>query len=564
MGNRGLLELLIRVPVTHRQGPSRVGFGMLCIAGIAILAACSQSPDQTALETALPSTSNTPVRPNIIFLLTDDQRADTLSIAGNVDIETPNIDQLARDGVRYSNAFTVQPICAPSRFAFLSGQYERTSGLGFNSPYEVSQAQWMQTYPALLRQTGYHTGFIGKFGIQYYSFDGGAAAQFDYWRAHDGWLPFFPKDIEGNPATEIYRDARNDITTEIMGEYITEFLASRPTDVPFNLSVSFSAPHNSVVSSMYPEGTAKNCDNYACRVMGYPANANPRLQGHPIYDTRYRDPGIEISPDTGEDPHQFIPEGVIDHEARQKWYAYNYVPDLQPEHLIRYYQTITGIDKVVGDLLTQLERSGIADNTIIVFSSDHGLLNGEYGTGGKGLLYDLVAKIPLVVYDPRNAKAGAARENTDLVLSIDVPATMLAYAGVTIPAGMQGKDLNAGITPRDEVFLESLTVAEGNPFIEALRTDEWKYVRYLQPQGCPYIEAHLDLAGQPPIFEQLFHLASDPQERNNLADNASHFAVLEDFRRRVNQRSAALTQDSRKYKTSMDVPLRPTEGAYCW
>ena len=531
------------------------------LAATCFVAACTQPSEPSAPTTTSPST---PERPNIIFLLTDDQRADTLSIAGNSQIETPNIDELARDGVRYSNAFTVQPICAPSRFAFLSGQYERTSGLGFNSPYEVSQAQWAQTYPALLKQAGYHTGFIGKFGVQYYTFNGGASAQFDYWRAHDGWLPFFPKDIEGNPATEIYEDARSNITTEIMGEYIADFLNTRPTDVPFNLSVSFSAPHNSVVSSMYPEGAAEDCDNYACRVMGYPANDNPRLQGHPVYDTLYRDPGIEISPDTGADPYQFIPQGVIDHEARQKWYAYNYEPSLQPEHLIRYYQTITGIDKVVGDLLTQLEQLGIADNTIIVFSSDHGLLNGEYGTGGKGLLYDLVAKIPLVVYDPRNVQAGAARENSELVLSIDVPATMLAYADVPVPADMQGKDLNGNTKPRDEVFLESLTVAEGNPFIEALRTDEWKYIRYLQPQGCPYNEAHLDLAGQQPMFEQLFDLRNDPQERNNLAGDANHLAVLEDFRNRINQRSAELTRDSRIYKADINVPLRPPEGAYCW
>ncbi|MEE4281615.1 MAG: sulfatase-like hydrolase/transferase, partial [Pseudomonadales bacterium] len=165
MGNRGYLELLIRVQSTHRQGPFRKGLGALCVIACAFLAACTQSPDQTPVSTSKPTE-----RPNIIFLLTDDQRADTLSIAGNTDIKTPNIDELARGGVRYSNAFTVQPICAPSRFAFLSGQYERTSGLGFNSPYEVSETQWAQTYPALLQQAGYHTGFIGKFGVQYYSF----------------------------------------------------------------------------------------------------------------------------------------------------------------------------------------------------------------------------------------------------------------------------------------------------------------------------------------------------------------------------------------------------------
>lgn len=520
-------------------------------------AATSDAADRPAMMASDPP-------PNIIFLLTDDQRADTLSIAGNADIQTPNIDQLAREGVRYSNAFTVQPICAPSRFAFLSGQYERVSGLGFNSPYQVSEAQWSRTYPALLREAGYFTGFIGKFGVEYYSLEGGAEPRFDYWRAHDGWLPFFPKDLPDNPATKIYQDANSDITTEIMGEYIEDFLATRPANQPFNLSVSFSAPHNSVASSMYPDGADPDCDNYACRVMGYPANANPRLTGHPIYDSLYRDSGIEISPDTGRDPYQFIPEGVIDHAARMKWYAYNYDPALQPEHLIRYYQAITGIDRVVGEMVAQLERLGLAESTIIIFSSDHGLLNGEYGTGGKALLYDLVAKVPLVVYDPRQAASAAGRVNNDLVLSIDVPATILSYAGLTVPASMQGRDLGAEAPPRDAVFLESLTVAEGNPFIEALRTEEWKYVRYLAPRGCPYTEAHLDFTDEQPIFEQLFHLASDPEERNNLIDDATHASLLETLRARTRTRSAEMTAEGRQFKRDLPVPARPADGSYCW
>ena len=503
-------------------------------------------------------------RPNIIFLLADDQRADSLSSTGHAFAQTPNIDRLARDGVRFTNAFTVEPICAPSRFAFLSGQYERTSGLGFNSPYQVSESQWQQTYPALLRDAGYYTGFIGKFGVQYYSLDGGAAAQCDYWRAHDGWLPFWPKDLPENPATEIYRNAEHDITTEIMGEYIAEFLDTRPDNVPFNLSVSFSAPHNSIVSTMYPEGADPDCESYACEVMAYPANANPRLAGHPVYDQLYRDKEVTIAEDTGRDPYRFIPEGIIDHEARRQWYDYNYDRDTQPEHLVRYHQTVTGIDRVVGDLVEQLDRLGIADNTIIIYSSDHGLLNGEYGTGGKGLLYDLVAKVPLIVYDPRDSQGDRNNESTELVLSIDVPATILSFADVPVPETMEGRDLNSGEAEREEIFLESLTVAEGNPFVEAFRTQDWKYVRYLQPWGCPYTEAHLDFSDQEPIFEQLFHVASDPAERVNLAGVEEYTETLEQFRERTKKRSFELTRHGRQHKENMSVELRPESDVFCW
>ena len=536
---------------------------LILLAASAGLAACGSGADSGSGNTAK-SDAAVRDRPNIIFLLADDQRADSLSFTGHAFSQTPNIDQLARNGVQFRNAFTVEPICAPSRFAFLSGQYERTSGLGFNSPYQVSESQWEQTYPALLRDAGYFTGFIGKFGVQYYSLDGGAASKFDYWRAHDGWLPFWPKELPENPATEIYRNAKNDITTEIMGEYIEEFLDTRPDNVAFSLSVSFSAPHNSIVSSMYPEGADPGCESYACKVMGYAANENPRLAGHPVYDQLYRNKEITIAEDTGRDPYRFIPEGVIDHEARKQWYDYNYDPNTQPEHLIRYHQTVTGIDRVVGALLEQLDRLGIADNTIIIYSSDHGLLNGEYGTGGKGLLYDLVAKIPLIVYDPRDSHTNLQNEINELVLSIDVPATILSYAGIEVPATMEGRDLNSGEAERDEIFLESLTVAEGNPFIEALRTHDWKYVRYLQPYGCPYIEEHLDFSDQEPIFEQLFHLTSDPAERQNLVGVDEHAEILKQFRKRIDIRSSELTSHGRQHKEAVSVGVRPEDGVYCW
>ena len=536
---------------------------LILLVATAGLAACGSGADSGADNTA-ESDTVARERPNIIFLLADDQRADTLSSSGHPFSQTPNIDQLARNGVRFTNAFTVEPICAPSRFAYLSGQYERTSGLGFNSPYQVVESQWELTYPALLREAGYYTGFIGKFGVQFYSLDGGANAQFDYWRAHDGWLPFWPKKLPENPATEIYKDAKHDITTEIMGEYIGELLDTRPDNVPFNLSVSFSAPHNSVVSTMYPEGADPDCASYACKVMAYAANENPDLAGHPIYDQLYRNEPIVIAEDTGRDPYRFIPEGVIDHEARKQWYDYNYDRNTQPEHLIRYHQAVTGIDRVVGHLVALLERLGIADNTIIIYSSDHGLLNGEYGTGGKSLLYDLVAKIPLIVYDPRDTRSARENEATEMVLSIDVPATMLSYAGIPVPETMQGRDLNAGEAEREEIFLESLTVAEGNPFVEALRTREWKYVRYLQPFGCPYTEEHLDFSDQEPIFEQLFYLSSDPMERVNLVGVEKHTEILEQFRKRMQIRSSELTRHGRQYKKDAPVGLRPAEGAYCW
>ena len=137
--------------------------------------------------------SPTEARPNIIFLLTDDQRADALGIAGHPILETPHIDRLARDGVRFTEAHVVAPVCMPSRASFMNGQYERVHQIGFSSANVLSEAQWDRTYSALLRREGYHVGFVGKIGLQQYAFRGRPLEKFDFWRGHDDWARFCPR-----------------------------------------------------------------------------------------------------------------------------------------------------------------------------------------------------------------------------------------------------------------------------------------------------------------------------------------------------------------------------------
>lgn len=113
-------------------------------------------------------------KPNIIFVLSDDQRDNTFSAMGHPFIKTPNIDELIKDGVRFSNTYIAEPTCSPSRVALFTGMHERINGVGFSSSYQLSEEQWSKSYPELLRQNGYYTGFIGKFGLEYYIFKGKA------------------------------------------------------------------------------------------------------------------------------------------------------------------------------------------------------------------------------------------------------------------------------------------------------------------------------------------------------------------------------------------------------
>jgi arylsulfatase A-like enzyme len=415
-------------------------------------------------------------RPNIIFLLTDDQRDNTLGAMGHPFVQTPQLDRLMHQSVRFRNTYIASPVCAPSRVSFFTGMLERVHGVGFSSAYQLTEAQWERSYPALLRKAGYHTGFIGKFGVEYYAFRGQAAEKFDFWWAHDGWTRFLPKDGKG-PSVQPYHRANEDIITFIMGEAMTTFLDGLPADKPFCLSVSFNVPHGSQTTSMHP-------DYPEWQRMTRPANENAKLKGHRYYDTLYRHLGIRVPADTGTDPYRFIPQRILDqdHGRRNQTYPYNYDRDTCLEHHIRYYQTITGLDHVIGELLAELERRGLAGNTVILFGSDHGLLMGEYGMGGKSLLYDLSMKIPCIIHDPRLPAELRGRQLDHLVSSLDYTHTILDYAGVTAPEFMDGRSLRPLVEGRDvgwrdELFLESLFTLRGNPFQEGIRTERWKYIR---------------------------------------------------------------------------------------
>ncbi|MCG8508339.1 MAG: sulfatase-like hydrolase/transferase, partial [Rhodospirillales bacterium] len=440
------------------------------------------------------------------------------------------------------------------RVALFTGVHERVNGIGFTSSYRLTDAQWQQTYPSLLRHAGYYTGFIGKFGVEYYELEGDAAGQFDFWCGHDGWTRFFPKEFNDKSCTP-YHNAEADIITFIMGEKIDEFLDVAPRDKPFCLSVSFNVPHGSQATSMYTgyEGWA---------MMAHPADANPKLKGSFFFDALYRDLDIPIPRETGTDPYRFIPKFIMnqDQGRRNRIYPYSYSRTACREHHIRYYQTISGMDFVIGNMLADLEQRGVMDNTIIIFASDHGLLMGEYGMGGKALLYDLVMKIPCFVYDPRLPVEQRGSRREQLVSSLDLTATLLDYAGIERPEHMSGRSLRPLIEGRDvawrnDLFLENLYTGRDTPFQEGIRTSKWKYIRMFDGRNR-YDEADIDFTNRSPDFEILFDLDADPDERNNLVESHDGSDILASLRRRCAARSQALNEERRAYKEAIHVERR--------
>ncbi|MEM1109995.1 MAG: sulfatase-like hydrolase/transferase [Planctomycetota bacterium] len=509
-------------------------------------------------EQKLPAERDQASRPNLIFILTDDQRWDSLGFTGHPLAQTPNLDQLAADGVVFDQAFVTSAICTPSRFSIVLGQYERKHALNFNSGTALAPEAWAQSYPVLLREAGYFTGYVGKnhmpIGERGY-YTGLIEKSFDHWYAGHHHIGFYPKEKH-----EVFDNAAPDTQAEIVSESALafldpgsnetfydkaiDFLGKRPADQPFALSIAFNLPHGFSTQSM--EQRPSDGDLYRTAYREY----QDTLPLAPHYLAR----------DDIESPK--LPADVLLTDLRQKGYDWVDQPNTARERMIRVLQAVTGIDRMVGQLRAKLEELGIADNTVIIFSSDHGLFNGEHGLGGKSLCYETNLRVPMVVYDPRVSAEHRGVSRDDLVLSIDIAPTLLSLGDVSVPDSMQGRDLTPllhgkDVVWRDAAFGENLwSTIFGNPRCETVRTAEYRYIRYFAndnralrertpPEKLYVVTDEIaeryagwltaSIEGEPAVYEELFHIPTDPYEAHNLAGDPDHAVVLAEMRERCQQ-----------------------------
>lgn len=498
-------------------------------------------------------------RPNIIFILTDDQRRDTLGVYGNKIVQTPHLDQLAADGVVFDQATINSAICTPSRVTMFLGQYERRHGVNFNSGTGVAPAAWAKSYPVLLRAAGYFTGYIGKnhTPVGDRGYEGGIIEQsFDFWYAAHRHLTFYPKDRH-----PIYRKAQSDTQVEILAEGVTSFvsprtdfvagassfLKQRPPDKPFALAIAFNVPHSQGTRTMAlrPSDPELYRETYRERLADFPL------------PPRYLARAERTTPR--------LPADLLRDDYRQTEYNYVNRPDTLRERMVRQYQTVTGVDRFVGQLRRQLAEAGLAENTVIVYTSDHGLMLGEFSLGGKALNYDVCLRVPLIVMDPRQPASGRSRRSDALVEAVDLAPTLLDLGGVAVPESMQGRSLLPLIAGRSDAgrpyaFAENLwSNYFGNPRCESVRSAEWKYIRYFandhslfsatgKTNSAAVTPEHIRLyrlwlsasiRGEAPVHEELFDLYSDPDEAVNLARDPQHAQRLVELRAECDRRVRA-------------------------
>lgn len=429
-------------------------------------------------------------RPNLVFVLADDLRWDALRHAGNPVVETPNIDGLAASGIRFTQSFVTTSICCVSRATLFCGQYASRHGIG-DFERTFNSEQWNLTYPALLRSAGYHTGFIGKFGVGNAAAVAAMATKFDFWRGLPG---------QAGPFIDPKEPARKHATARF-GDEALEFIRTAPADRPMFLSISFSAPH------------ARD---------GKPREFEPDLRDEP----RYADVEIPVPPTATGRFFDLLPSAAKQSEGRVRWAKRFDTPERFRQTVRDYLRLVTGIDREIGRIRQLLDERGLAKSTVIIFTSDNGFFFGERGLADKWLMYEESIRVPLIVFDPRLPQARRAVAVDQMALNLDIAPTLLDLAGVPSPAKMQGRSLVpllSGEAVRDwraDFFYEHHFGEKRKPAIpatEGVREAQWKYTRWTSAE---------------PLFEELFDLRADPGELRNLAADIEYSAQLQRLRAR--------------------------------
>ena len=439
--------------------------------------------------------------PNIIFVMTDDQTVDQMSCYGHPILQTPNMDRLAHEGTRFSNCFCTNSLCAPSRATILTGCYSGFHGITGNSEKKGNEERLnpeLPTFPELLQHAGYDTAIIGKYHIRQ------DPVGFDEWRILPGQGSYFdPEFIENGVSTENKGYVSDVITDKTMA-----FLNRIDHSQPFCLVYQHKGPHRPFTPAPRHEHLYNDID------FPYPETFDDDYSTRNVAELA-RDMKIEVSLRGDYDD---LPENLSEEETK-RWIFQRFVKDS--------YRAVVGIDENLGRVLDFLDTSGLAEDTLIVYTSDNGFFLGEHGWYDKRFMYEPSLRIPLLIRYPRLGTAGQVSDS--LVQNVDIAPTILDIAGLPVPEIMHGRSLKPLIEGRppddwrdsvyyayyedswrmyrdmakesinDQTYTKYFTAHRVGPH-RGVRTDRYKLIEY-------YTEGD---------YWELFDLAADPHEVKNL------------------------------------------------
>jgi arylsulfatase A-like enzyme len=511
----------------RRSGDLLTVMGCVCALGLA--------PDHGRAEASALDEK----RPNIVLIFSDDHAYQAISAYNDPRrlIETPHIDRLAREGMRFDRCIVPNSICGPSRASVLTGKYSHRNGFYNNTNSRFDGAQ--TTFPKLLHAAGYQTAVIGKWHLVT------EPTGFDEWHILPGQGVYYNPPMIQNGK----RVRHEGYTTDLITEFSIDWLKNRDRSKPFLLMCQHKAPHREWEPALrhlghdqdrkYPEPETL-FDDYAGR------------------GKAEREQDMTIARTMNAKDLKLTPPPDLTSEQRKTWDAY-YEPrnaayraaGLEGKDLVRwkyqrymhdYLGCIKAVDESVGRILKFLDDEGLAENTIVVYTADQGFYLGEHGWFDKRWIFEESLRSPLLVRWPGVAKAGSV--NARLVSNIDFAETFLDAAGLSIPAEMQGRSLVPllkGQTPEDwrtafyYEYYEYPVPHHVAPHYGVV-TDRYKLVHFYQPEMN---------------YWELFDLAEDPRELRSVYDDPAHAKVVED-----------LKQEVARLRTELKVPAEPPREAY--
>ena len=470
---------------TSAEGISRrdvLKLGAGALGGVTLMSQASHGE-------GIPGPRPTPRRPNIIHIMGDGIQPGQMSVAGNPIIHTPNMDRIAKEGIRFENAFVTNALCAPSRGVILTGQYSRRNGVIDNKYRPI--ASDVAIFPELLHKEGYEVAFSGKSHIR------GALRNYywDYYIGYEMQQSFVNAPIAEGVRGRIGGDQIIDgYSDDILTEGLAGWLAGR-RQKPFYASLWLKAPHEPFIpprhlALLYNDGTK----------IPVPDTFDEDLKGYPGKPRAFANCGNKIGTDS---------TGVTTLEALVK----------------QHYASTVGFDENIGRILKVLEESGELDNTVIMVTADHGYFLGEWHFMDKRLMHEPSIRVPLLVRYPDRIRAGTLSDK--MVLNLDAAPTILELAGVDVPSTMQGRSLVPLLegkepTPpwREDWFYAFYEYPGPNmvPKNRGIRTERYKLIEYWE---------------QDPKQYELYDLQSDPGERQNLYGDSKHADLTNQLLKRM-------------------------------
>ena len=442
-------------------------------------------------------------RPNILYIMPDQFRFDCLGCYGNPVIKTPAIDSLAQGGMLFKHGFVQNAVCMPSRSSMMTGRYAHEHGVVDNS---IGLADHETTFMHLLSRAGYYTAAVGKMhmypkhgpqGFQYLDLSEGKAGQNDNYRAY-----LEQKGLTG------------------------QGLKPKGEELAFGVSTN-ALPAEDYIDSYVCRKAIKFIDENKrkpfCLWLGIPGPHLPFNPPEP-YDTMYDPKEVPFGPRVKGD---LANKPSMRHIYRE-YGCKNLNEQITRKIIANYYGNITLIDEWVGKIVEALKRNGLYDNTLILFSSDHGELLGDHGLIWKAdnSMYDSNIRVPFIVHFPARFKAN--RRTEKMVQSVDIMPTFLELAGVEIPPYVQGKSLVPILQGKrtkwtDAVFCEALNNDSGisspsrSITVLMVRTKKWKYIYNMEKES----------------FCELYDMEKDPHECKNLIKNKRYKKVVADLREKI-------------------------------